>query len=154
MKRVHERSATGGIMSWMSLFLVLGGLVAVLGLARPADAGDILDAGCSCGYFKKGLFVYGGRASFKTMCLFPALCKSNRELTLVNILDPRRDPRDCKAKDALRYDNPSLAPTEPGKAISYWRISDEQTVTIYEGGYVCPRCGKRTLRFTRAGNWD
>jgi hypothetical protein len=129
-------------------------LVGLLGLAAPAHAGDILDASCPCGYHKERLFLYGGRANFKTICLFPALCKTSREITLINVLDPRRDPRDCKASDALSYEHPSLAPTEPGKSMSYWRLSNERTVTIYEGGYVCPRCGQRTLRFKHAGNWD
>ena len=133
---------------------VLGALAVLIWLAAPVAAGDMVDASCPCGYHQEHIPLFGGRASFKKLCMFPALCMTNKQLTLVNVLDPGADPRGCKAKDAVRYDSPSLAPAKPGAAVASWRLPDGRVFQLYEGGYVCPRCGRPTLRFKHSGNWD
>jgi hypothetical protein len=129
-------------------------LLAALVVAGNARAGDIVDASCPCGFHKGHLFIFGGRADFQKVCLFPARGGATRDNAPVNVMDMAAGAHGCASNDLTRYDDPSLAPARPGPAVTYWRLPDGRVMTIYEGGYVCPRCGRPTLRFTRAGNWD
>ncbi len=134
-------------------------ILCLLALPGPASAGDILAAECPCG-FKTRLGVYGGRANFKRQCGFPALCAKAHAIVTFNVFDPSgpnpaAEKLGCSASDLVPYDDPSLAPNPPGEVVSYWRLPGRnQTVSITSGGYVCPRCGKKTLHFRHAGNWD
>jgi hypothetical protein len=74
---------------------------------------------------------------------------------LLNILDAVKPIHGCPSGCPVRYDDPSLAPIEPGDPVASWTVPGlHTTVTIYSGAYVCPRCGKRKLRFVRRGFWD
>jgi len=53
------------------------------------------------------------------------------------------------------YNEPSLAPEHPGPALVTWNLPDGRGVAaLFEGGYVCPACGRRTLSFRHDGFWD
>ncbi len=137
-------------------------LIALLALAAllachpdRASAGMRVSARCACGYHKENMPLFGGRANYKVSCLFPALCLESRELVLVNILDPTAKIRDCPGGSVVRYDDPLLAPAQKSPVVASWNLRDrDTTVFLYAGGYVCPRCGKRTLHFVQTGFWD
>jgi len=135
--------------------LALAVLMLVFAAPGAAWAGILVNARCPCGYHREHLPIFGGRANFRTTCRFPALCRATRELVLVNILDPLGRVAGCPDGQARRYDDPSLAPTDPGAPVAVWNLPGRrERVTLFSGGYVCPRCGRRTLRFTPAGFWD
>ena len=139
-------------------FLVCIGFAAmfvIVAWPKHAQAGTLVSARCLCGYHQDGMPLFGGRANFKKSCLFPALCPSPRELVLLNVLDVAEPVHGCPTGCAVRYDDPSLAPIEPGEPVASWNVPGlHTTLTIYSGGYVCPRCGERTLHFMPSGFWD
>lgn len=127
----------------------------LVGHPRPVAAGTIVSAACSCGFSKPHLGLFGGRANFKTVCLFPGLCQATGQLVLFNVLDPAKAPRDCPHGDITSYAAPSLAPDGPGKTIASWNIAAKHmTLELTDGGYSCPQCHRKTLRFTVVGRWD
>lgn len=99
--------------------------------------------------------LFGGLANHRTMCRFPALCRSTGAIALGNLLDPAAGAGDCPASDMVFYNDPSLAPEHPGPALVSWNLPDGRGVAaLFEGGYVCPVCGRRTLTFRHDGFWD
>lgn len=129
--------------------------VSLLAAAAPARAGDIVSASCPCGFQRQGMPIFGGFATYKTSCLFPALCRATRTMVLGNLMDPAAGAKDCPAPEMVFYNDPSLAPEHPGRVVSSWNMPDAKgQALLYEGGYVCPACGRRTLRFRHVGFWD
>ena len=121
----------------------------------PAQAGDMVSAACPCGYQKKAMPIFGGFATYKTSCLFPALCRPTRTMVLGNLMAPGTGAKDCPAADMVFYNDPSLAPQKAGRAVATWNLPDGRgSVALYEGGYLCPACGRRTLTFRHEGVWD
>ncbi|QLA18689.1 hypothetical protein [Desulfolutivibrio sulfoxidireducens] len=129
--------------------------VSLVTAAATARAGDMVSASCPCGFQRQGMPVFGGFATFKTSCLFPALCLATRDMVLGNLMDPAAGAKDCPASEMVFFNDPSLAPAHPGRAVASWNMPDKKgSAVLYEGGYVCPACGRRTLRFRHVGVWD
>lgn len=140
-----------------AMVFLLAALLAGLTGAGPhsARAGTLVNARCPCGYHRERLPLFGGRANFRTVCRFPALCATSHELVLINLLDPLADTAHCQGTKAIPYTDPSLAPKVPGAVVASWNLRDQgMTVQLYAGAYRCPHCGRKTLRFSFAGNWD
>ena len=130
-------------------------LVTLLILAAPVLAGTLVNARCPCGYHTERMPLFGGRANFRTVCLFPALCPTSHELVLVNLLDPLADIPQCPGGKTIPYTDPSLALTVGGPVVTSWNVRDRGlSVQLFSHGYRCPRCGRPTLSFSFAGNWD
>lgn len=122
--------------------------------ATPGHAGTIVTASCPCGY-SKTVSLFGGRRNFKTVCMFPALDKAKHDITLYNVFDYPDAENSPGPPGLISYASPRLMPEHPSEAVAFWRIQSlGKTVTLYKGGYVCPRCGRRTMTFRSIGFWD
>lgn len=140
--------------SLVCLLIACGALVASLTFfAPPAQGGMLVNARCPCGYHTERIPIFGGRANFKTVCLFPALCEDKGTIELVNLLDLSRRPKTCPTGRYLPYTDPLLAPSQAATLLE-WRLPDGTVLRLLEGNYLCPRCRNKTLRFSRAGFWD
>lgn len=129
--------------------------ISLLTAAATARAGDIVSASCPCGFQRQGMPIFGGVATYKTTCLFPALCRATRAMVLGDLMDPAAGAKECPASELVFYNDLSLAPVHPGKVVASWNMPQHKgRAILYEGGYVCPVCGQRTLRFRHVGVWD
>lgn len=142
------RTRTAVRAGWLTaVFLAL--------LAGPALAGSLISARCPCGFTINRMPVFGGRGNYKTVCLFPALCLATGQIVRINVLAPANRPKDCSVGPVISYADPSLAPDHPGETLISWHISSKNMVLrLYQGGYYCPRCHHKTLRFSLAGFYD
>lgn len=158
MKRGMGRIVQGvlsGLTSRLTRAAMLALPLVLLAVPSPGRAGDIVSASCPCGYSRQRMNLFGGLTNFRTTCRFPALCRSTRAIALGNLLDPAAGAGDCPAPDMTFYTDPSLAPEHPGRPVAVWNLPDGRgTVALFEGGYVCPACGRRTLTFRHEGFWD
>ncbi len=138
----------------LALSTLLACLLAVLpALARPAAAGILAEATCPCGYHVERLPLFGGYANFRTVCLFPALCRDKGILVLINLLAPGTRPTSCPSGPLMSLADPAVAPAG-GETVAEWRLADNGVVRLLDGGYPCPRCGRKTLHFRQTGFWD
>jgi len=81
-------------------------LVLVMGW-NSAWAGSIVTAKCDvCGYDSGRLFLFGGRANYKTVCKFPAYYAGKKGLILVNLMADTLDSRNCPSQPPLYYTDP------------------------------------------------
>ena len=136
-----------------TVFLLLGAALFFLN-ATTGHAGTIVSASCPCGYSKK-LSLFGGRRNFKTVCLFPALDTTTHDIALYNVFEYPDTEKSLGPPGLISYASPRLMPEHPSEAIAFWRIQSlGKTLTLYQGGYVCPRCGQRTMTFRSVGSWD
>jgi hypothetical protein len=147
--------AISGVMARLSKAALLTLPVILLAVPSPAQSGAIVSASCPCGYHRERMNLFGGLTNFRTACRFPALCRSTRAIALGNLLDPAAGAGDCPASDMVFYNDPSLVPEHPGPALVFWNLPDGRGVAaLFQGGYVCPACGRRTLTFRHDGFWD
>jgi hypothetical protein len=138
---------------WMSLFLTL----ILIGVWNSARAGSIVKAKCDvCGYNSGGLFLFGGRANFKTVCNFPAYCANKKDLVLVNLLADKLESPDCPGQAPMLYTDPQMIQNPGTKAIASWNLNElkNEQVKLTNGDYFCPNCGKFGLHFRHSGRWD
>lgn len=139
-------------LPFLAAALVLAALLA--GAARPAGAGQRIRASCDCGY-TSALSLFGSRANFRTVCMVPGLCLSSGDMVTFNALDPQAGSRDCPGGNILPYTDPSLAPDAPGQPLTSWNVPGTNLrYVLYQKGYFCPRCHRKTLRFSLAGFFD
>jgi len=121
---------------------------------RASHAGTIVKAHCPCGY-SKGMSLFGGKKNFKTVCKFPALDTARADITLYNVYDYPDLETNPGTTGLISYAAKELMPEHPGEPVVFWNIQRPgKTLTLYQGGYVCPRCGKRTLTFHSVGFFD
>ena len=136
-----------------TVFLLFGAALFFLN-ATTGHAGTIVSASCPCGYSKK-LSLFGGRRNFKTVCLFPALDTTKHDIALYNVFEYPDTEQSPGPPGLISYASPRLMPEHPSEAVAFWRIQSlGKTLTLYQGGYVCPRCGQRTMTFRSVGFWD
>jgi len=133
---------------------LLLGVVILCFNATMGHAGTIVSASCPCGY-SKTLPLFGGRGNFKTACMFPALDKAKHDIALCNVFEYPDIENSPAPPGLISYASPNLMPEHPSEAVAFWRIQSlGKTLTLYQGGYVCPRCEKRTMTFRTVGFWD
>jgi hypothetical protein len=130
-------------------------ILAVLCWASVSLAGNILEAHCTCGYAKTGLFVFAGKANYRNACMMPAMCKTTGEIVLVNILADPKSSSACAMEEVAVYGGHDLTPLKATRDIAVWSVQSlGVTVKITDGYYPCPRCGNDSLRFRQVGFWD
>ena len=137
----------------LSLILIL---VLVVGL-NSTEAGSIVTAKCeSCGYDSGGLFLFGGKANFKTVCRFPAYCANKKSLVLVNLMDEKLESQACPDQIPVPYTDPQMFQNPGTKTIASWNLPEPKNkqVKLTDGDYFCPNCEKFNLHFRHSGLWD
>jgi hypothetical protein len=139
--------------------LFIGALAVCCGLIlyKIAVAGTILKASCPCGFHQEDIMAGGGMANFKTFCAAPAYCAACKTMEILNWLEASPRCITCQAKPVF-YNDPSLqekldAGAKPRTVFS-WNTSKKGSFVLPDVNYLCPRCGKVTLRFTVTGMWD
>lgn len=128
----------------------------LLGAGGQALAGTIVRAACPCGYDSGSMFLFGGRANFKTYCAFPVYCQECPGLEVVNLYAGEPACPGCREARALPYDDPSLVGVPGGNVIASWNTVKRlgRALNLTDGAYLCPKCGKFSLRFAPVGLWD
>ncbi len=117
--------------------------------------GAIVSASCACGY-KCESNVGGSRANFQTVCHFPCLCETCREVVQVNLLSERPSCPSCSSTSVTPYDQTRLSTTKGGY-VTMWRKPkphDDQFWELHAGNYLCPKCAKMSLRFEEIGHFS
>ncbi len=132
------------------------GLLLAAAATAPVFAGTILKASCPCGYHFE-FMAGGGMANFKTLCAAPAFCAACKKLEILNYLDDDPKCQACAGKPVF-YNDPSLQESPPPaakpKIVFSWNMDKKGTFSLPDVNYLCPQCGKMTLRFTQNGFWD
>ena len=137
----------------LSLILIL---VLVVGW-NSAQAGSIVTAKCDvCGYDSGRLFIFGGKANFKTVCKFPAYCVNKKTLVLVNLMADKLESQACPGQIPVPYTDPQMVQNPGTKTIASWNLPEPKNtqIRLTDGDYFCPNCGKFYLRFRHSGLWD
>jgi hypothetical protein len=116
--------------------------------------GSIIKARCDCGFSQAELYLGGGMRTFQEECLFPVLCMKCHSLSIANLLEKDICCPKCDESDVKPYDLPALSDRK-GKIIFEWNTDRiGRTLTLTEGEYLCPKCGKFSMHFYEVGNWD
>lgn len=137
---------SGLALACVALFILMPG--------KASHAGTIVKASCPCGY-SKTMPLFGGMRNFKTVCKFPALDSAKADITLYNVYDYPDLETNPETTGLVSYAAKELMPEHPGEPVASWNIRLlNKTLILYRGGYVCPRCGKRTLIFESVGFFD
>ena len=139
--------------------------------------GSMVEARCECGLHVP-LGIGGGFLNFMTTCYFPCICHSCSSVVEVDVLEEAPHCPNCKASNPVPYDDPSV-PHLPGQhSVACWSLEHpiaglgsiqqgddlpeplpvyplrRDHVALDDGRYLCPQCGRTTLRFEFTGNWD
>ena len=115
----------------------------------------MVDAQCDCGYETPTLSLGGGMANSQTYCGFPYLCRICSAVTVANYLDDEPACSSCGNQSLTSYATPSLrGKREPGDVFDWFISARRDTLALPNGTYLCPKCGKKSLRFQFAGLWD
>lgn len=136
------------------------GLIFVLVLVtgwNSAQAGSIVTAKCdNCGYDSGRLFIFGGKANFKTICKFPAYCVNEKTLVLVNLMADQLESQVCPGQIPVPYTDPHMVQNPGAETVASWNFPEHknQQIRLTDGDYLCPNCGKFRLHFRHSGQWD
>jgi DNA-directed RNA polymerase subunit M/transcription elongation factor TFIIS len=119
--------------------------------------GSIFKASCPCGFRSDSLFLGGGFKNFETYCGAPALCTSCGSLTVINYLEENPRCRNCGGPVRF-YNNSQLQSRKPSskqmvEEVFSWKYKSG-IFTLPNTEYLCPKCGKMTMRFEHQGMWD
>jgi hypothetical protein len=137
----------------LSLILILA---LVMGW-NSVQAGSIVTATCgNCGYESGDLFLFGGKANFKTVSKFPAYCANKKAIVLVNLMAEKLESKACPGQAPVPYTEPRMIQNPDAKTIASWNMPEPKNkqVVLTDGDYFCPRCGQFQLHFRKLGNWD
>ncbi len=117
--------------------------------------GTIIKADCRCG-FEKEMFLGGGMMNFTKYCAYPMYCGQCRILFESNLFQKQISCPNCnRANDVVPYDHERVC-RRKGKEVFRWATEHEigRNLTLTDGEYLCPKCGRFTLSFTMSGYWD
>lgn len=136
--------------------------------------GTIIEARCACGFESGRIYAGGGFQNFKEVCAAPALCMSCMQLVVKNCYDKDSKCPAC-GKRVTFYNDPKLqAPNDEIKHLKQSRLPLERIIAqelvrdVFDWGrledefrfrlpniqYLCPKCGKMTMKFLNVGDWD
>ena len=111
--------------------------------------GTSANAHCSVCEYRAAFLLGGGMMNFETYAAWPVHRTTCQAITTANY---RQQPLTCQACNGTDV-TPIGDPREwqgDGKQIEMW-----ETLTLTDGHYRCPKCGKFELRFTFGGiQWD
>ncbi len=117
--------------------------------------GSMINAKCKCGYVKENMCLGGGMMNFTTECSFPYYCEDCNSLVEANVYDANKKCPECNSNNLISYDDRKICKPK-GNEVFSWNVSGEigKELTLSEGDYLCPDCGKFNLRFEHYGCWD
>ena len=121
--------------------------------------GDVIRAMCKCGFKSEDIYAGGGMEDFQTNCTTPALCTHCSRFLIKNYLKKYSKCPVCRKK-VVFYNDPSLQSrrgrtSEGNGDVFSWDTRGEKGLfRLPDNHYLCPRCGKMTLRFICIGLWD
>ena len=123
--------------------------------------GSFLHAKCECG-FNSEFAAGGGFINFKTNCSAPAICQHCMKFHVLNYLTSDQECPECGNMITF-YNDPSVQVTlddsvkqtryDFEKNVFSWFLDPGEFV-LPNTNYLCPDCGKMTMRFLSAGMWD
>jgi len=127
--------------------------------------GTMLIAQCDCGFKSNMINAGGGMSNFNEVLNAPAFCKRCKMFLVKNYLE--QDPRCPRCKGKIHfYNDPALFKGDLTKEVEYvfhWRSPDnfdlifpniDNFFCLPNTDYMCPRCGKMTMKFIDVGFWD
>lgn len=138
---------------WLRLILIL---VLVVGW-DSVHAGSIVTAKCdNCGYDSGSLFLFGGKANFRTVCKFPAYCANKKTLILVNLIANKLESQSYPCQSPVLYTDPVMVKKPGINTVASWNLPElkNKEIMLTDGDYFCPTCGQFKLHFRQSGMWD
>jgi hypothetical protein len=111
--------------------------------------GTQITAMCDCG-LEAGVRVGGGMADFTTTCYFPCLCRNCHNIVQTNMLAKELRCPKCRTANPIPYDDPSVLGSLGKRIVADWNMQEDlgRVLTLTDGRYECPKCGKMSLTFT------
>jgi Zn finger protein HypA/HybF involved in hydrogenase expression len=112
------------------------------------NMGTSVSFSCECG-FKGYSLIGGGRMTFREVNLFPAYCERCKDVVEINLYADLKCPK-C-AEPVVPYTDRSLLGSPGDRNVVNWG-----DLTLTNGAYKCPKCGKMSLHFEDGGGllWD
>jgi len=119
--------------------------------------GSMINAICDCGFQSGTIMVGGGMLNFDTVCYAPAICLRFNIFLVKNYLKKYSKCPKCRKK-VVFYNNPIVQEKLKRNENRYndifsWRL-EKSEFQLLDLNYLCPECGKMSLRFVREGHWD
>ena len=118
--------------------------------------GSVLIAQCVCGYRTDELDVGSGMI-YSNKELFPAICSHCKNVIVANYLDKTPKCPACKKKVIFYNDNKAISDDKVNDEtddIFSWSMLDGRELRLPDIHYLCPKCGKYTIKFQHVGCWD
>jgi Zn finger protein HypA/HybF involved in hydrogenase expression len=116
--------------------------------------GITVEAECDCGLTTQ-TDIGCGITDLGEICLCPFRCNSCRSVVTADLLSDKPTCESCGGDDVEPYTAESLHGIPGSEAVASWALSGGIEVTLTDGRYVCPACGKSGLRFSAPIlHWD
>jgi DNA-directed RNA polymerase subunit M/transcription elongation factor TFIIS len=121
------------------------------------DMGNIVRAKCSnCGFDSGHLCLEGsGLYDYATTDFEPAFCSYCKKLLVLDFLKKAAKCPKCK-REVVFYNDSSLKKTKRKSKLEKRETKEDSTemFKLYSSFFLCPECGKMTLKFIWVGLWD
>ncbi len=116
--------------------------------------GSVVKAKCDCGY-RREMALGGGMMNFTTLCNFPCYCDTCSDLFEANLFLQKISCPECGGTDTRPYDDDGLC-SKRGSPVFSWTAQEKlgRELILTNGEYLCPKCGRFSLRFEDVGCWD
>ncbi len=114
--------------------------------------GSIIKASCECGFESEDLFIGVGFLDVNhDRYLAPAVCLNCHKIFVKSYKKKYSRCSSCRKK-VVFYNAPNLQAESNSSSQSNSKKEDE--FSLPDTTYLCPKCGKMTMKFYDAGNWD
>ena len=125
--------------------------------------GSVIQARCPCGFESGQIFAGGGFKNFEQVDAAPALCMTCMQLVVMNYYDNDSKCPSCGERVTFYKDPKLQAPDQKMQDLRQSRfpvdrLRAEMLAREVYGNpdvqYLCPKCGKFTMKFFCVGDWD
>ena len=126
---------------------------------RVTTMGNIIKAVCECGFESGDIFAGGGFLNFQTIFSAPTICLNCNRFLVKNYMKKYSKCPICRKKVTF-YNDPSVQiqineSYKKSYDVFSCYVSDEKgEFRLPDTRYLCPKCGKMTLKFVSFGCWD
>ena len=128
-------------------------------MLRVTTMGNIIKAVCECGFESGDIFAGGGFLNFQTIFSAPTICLNCNRFLVKNYMKKYSKCPICRKKVTF-YNDPSVQiqineSYKKSYDVFSCYVSDEKgEFRLPDTRYLCPKCGKMTLKFVSFGCWD